>query len=261
MRPSPSALFVVLAMATATGVGAFARSASGAADPSAGLPGDIERYGFAPRGEASGVALLEATKGIDLSLANGAVHASTPSAEHLAHARAVVSRELARYPAAFLDAVRLRGLVLADDLVEGDKPIPSLPNVGGLMLLDVHAADSDLVRTLHHEIYHFADLADDGHLAPDPAWESLNAQGFAYGAGGRSLRNWAARADDVPGFVSGYATSGPEEDKAETFAFVLARSSVVRDRAKTDPVLAAKVREIARRVDALEPGTAARLGF
>ncbi len=261
MRPSPQALFVVLAMATATGVGAFAKSASGAHDPTSMFPADVERYGFAPRGDVAGVTLLEATKGFELGLTNGPVRATAPSPAHLASGQAIVARELRRYPTSFLDAIRLRGVVLADDLVEGDKPIPSLPNVGGLMLLDVDAAESDLVRTLHHEIYHFADLADDGHLAPDPTWESLNAPGFAYGAGGRSLRSWAAKASDVPGFVSGYATAGPEEDKAETFAFVVARPAIVRERAKDDRVLAAKVREVARRIESLDHDAPARLGF
>lgn len=158
--------------------------------------------------------------------------------------------------------MKLGGVVFVDDLFEGESPIPSLPNVAGLLLLDVHAAEGDLIRTLHHEIYHFVDLADDGHLSPDPAWESLNAPTFAYGAGGRSLRSaWAARASSLPGFVSGYATSGSEEDKAETFAFVVTRRDAVAERLTTDAVLAAKVREIERRVARLEHDAPARLGL
>jgi hypothetical protein len=262
VRPSPSALFVVLAMATATGVGAFAKSAAGSADAPSSIRADAARYGFVPRATAANVTLYEATREFRLDLANGPVRAAPPPPHLLAAARSVVTRELERYPSSFLAAAHLRGVVLAEDLVEGDHAIPSLPNVGGLMLLDVDAAESDLVRTLHHEIYHFADLADDGRLAPDPAWEALNARSFVYGAGGRSLRtSWAASAGDVPGFVSGYATSGPEEDKAETFAFAVARPDAVRARLGSDPVLAAKLREVTRRVEDLDGDAPSRLGL
>jgi hypothetical protein len=260
LRPSPASVFIALAVATAIGVGAFAKRAEGAHDAASLLPSDIESHGFEPRGRVGEVTLLEATRELRLSLANGPIRAVPPSRAHLAAARGIVTRELGRYPQAFLARVKLGGVVLLEELVERETPIPSLPNVGGLLLLDVDAAESDVVRTLHHEIFHFADLADDGKLADDPVWAGLNAPGFTYGAGGRSLRSWAARTD-VTGFVSGYATSGPEEDKAETFAFVVARPEAVRARLGGDPVLSAKVRDMQRRVAALDGDAPRALGF
>lgn len=255
MRPSPSALFVVGAIATAAGVGLLARSASGAEDAasaSSALPSDAARLGFTVNATANDVALLEASRPFRIELGNGPVHGAPSDPARLARARDVVARELARFPRAFLHAIRLRGVVLASDLAEGDRAIPSLPNVGGLLLFDVDGSDRDLTRGLHHEIFHFADLADDGRLSPDPSWEAINAPRFAYGAGGRTLRGaWAAeapKAGELPGFVSAYATSGVEEDKAETFAFALARPAAVRERAAADPVLRDKLAELARRM-------------
>jgi hypothetical protein len=260
MRPTPTSLFVVLAVVVAGGVGAFAKSASGSDDDATRVPADAERVGFVVRARANEVPLLEASRPFRLALSHGPVHGEPPAPARLVTARAIVSRELARYPSSFLRKIHLRGVVFTEDLGEGDKEIPSLPNVGGLLLLDVGSVETDLVRTFHHELFHFFDLADDARVSPDPAWDALNAKGFAYGAGGRALRaSWAARASDVPGFVSGYATSAVEEDKAETFAFAVARPDALRAMVARDAVVAAKAREIARRLEAMDAEVVSRL--
>jgi hypothetical protein len=268
VRPSPSALFLCGAVALTVVVGIAARSASGSEDRASALPSDAGRLGFVAVGpRVQGVAMLDATQPFRIELGHGPVHGTPADGARLARTRAIVSRELTRYPRAFLEAARLRGVVFADDLHEGENPIPSLPNVAGLLLLDVAGSESDLVRGLHHEVFHFADLADDGSVAPDPAWEELNTPGFAYGAGGRTLRAaWAARPPEDDGFVSGgfvssYATSGVEEDKAETFAFALARPAEVRARAARDAVVAAKLNELARRIGKLDPDAPRLLGL
>lgn len=275
MRPSPSSLFVVAAMALAAGVGVIAKSAAGAEDGRSSklgaLPTDAVTLGFVaspPTGvPANDVTFLDATRSFRIELGHGPITGTPAEPHRLLIARALVDRELRRYPRAFLQAIRMRGVVFADDLREGETPIPSLPNVGGLLLLDVAGTESDLVRGLHHEVYHFADLADDGSLSPDPAWDTLNAQGFAYGAGGRTLRAaWAASPPAADGFVTGgfvssYATSGCEEDKAETFAFAVARPARVREQAAADPVLVKKLDEITRRIGKLDPDTPRALGL
>ncbi len=264
MRPSPPAVFVVAALAFAGGIGVVAtRSAEGAADDNLPLPSDVTSFGFVVRGHAGAVALLEPTKPFVLGLANGPVHGERPSPGRFAIASSIVARELGRYSGSFLRKVRLAGVVVTESLAENDTPIPSLPNVGGLMLIDGSSAESDLVRSLHHEIFHFFDLVDDGRVCPDPEWSAMNAAGFAYGSGGRTLRGaWAARpANDLPGFVSAYATSGAEEDKAETFAFAVSRAPVVKARIGSDAVLRAKVDELGRRLAAVDPECPRRLGI
>ena len=250
------------ALALASGMGVLAtRNAEGASDDGPALPSDAASFGFVVRGQASGVPLLESTKPFSLALSNGPVHGVPPTNGRLATASAIVSRELAQYPVAFLRGVRLAGIVLTEDLAESEMPIPSLPNVGGLLLLDVSSVESNLVRSLHHEVFHFFNLADDGRVSPDAKWEALNPPGFVYGSGGRTLRGtWAARpATTSPGSSRQYATSGVEEDKADTFAFALTRAPLVRARMTSDAVLRAKVEELARRVTALDAAAAQRL--
>jgi hypothetical protein len=260
VRPSPVALFVVATIALVGGMGFTAMRESHGAER-AGVPSDAAGFGFVVRSHAGDVALLVATRPFKLALANGPVHGEPPKAFEAA--AAVVGRELDRYPSAFLRQIRLGGVVFTHELAENEMPIPSLPNVGGLLLLDASSVQTDLVRALHHEIYHFFDLVDDGRLSPDPGWDALNPASFAYGSGGRTIRGaWAARpANDLPGFVSAYATSGAEEDKAETFAFVVVRSSLVERRISNDPVLHAKVAELGRRLTKFEAECPRRLGF
>ena len=265
VRPSPSVLFVCGAIALAAGVGIVARNASGSEKDNA-LPADAERLGFNVVGpRVKGVALLDATQPFNIELTHGPVHGTPPSGPRLALTRSVVTRELERYPQKFLSKIHMKGIVFIEDLKEGDNSIPSLPNVAGLLLLDVSATESDLTRGLHHEIFHFADLADDGTISPDAPWEALNGPGFAYGAGGRTLRAaWAAGPLDPfmsGGFVSSYATSAVEEDKAETFAFAVARPAQVRERAANDPVLTAKLVELEKRVGKMDPDAPRVLGI
>ncbi len=264
MRPSPPALFVIAALALTGGLGVVAtQKAEGAADDDPHLPSDAASFGFVVRGHAGGVPLLESTKPFELGLGNGPVHGIPPTGGRFGTAAAVIARELGRYPASFLKKVRLAGVVVTEDLAENEMPIPSLPNVGGLLLIDGSSAESDLVRSLHHEVFHFFDLADDGRVSPDPAWDAMNTDGFIYGSGGRTLRGaWAARPTaDLAGFVSAYATSGSEEDKADTFAFAVARAPLVKARMASDAVLRAKIEELGRRLEAVDADCTRRLGI
>jgi len=265
MKASPASVFVALSVALAIGAGVAARHASASAtdEEPAPLPSDAPFFGFEVRHRAGVVPLLESTRDFELSLANGPVRGTRPDPALASRGVAIVRREIDRYPASFLRRIRLAGIVLVQDLREGGMAIPSLPNVGGLLLLDVSSVKSDLVRCLHHEVFHFFDLADDGRLSPDPEWAALNAPGFAYGSGGRTLRGaWAAKpSTDIPGFVSAYATSGPEEDKAETFAFAVTRAELMRTLLASDPLLRAKMRELTERIRRMDADTPRRLGL
>lgn len=261
---SPAAAFVIGTLALAGSVGVLATQAKGAPrEGSAGIPHDAESFGFAIRTTHAGVPLLEATRPFTLGLTNGPVHGRPPSTAHATAAAQLVARELDRYTPALLRKLRLAGVVFADDLTEGAMPIPSLPNVGGLLLLDVHGTDAELVRVLHHELFHFFDLADDGVVSPDPSWEALDPDGFLYGSGGRTLRGaWAARpTTEIPGVLSAYATSGVEEDKAETFSFAVTAPAFLDGRAAVDPAVKAKRAELVRRISAVDADAPARLGL
>jgi hypothetical protein len=203
--------------------------------------------------DSHGVELLHAAESFELALPNGTI-AGTPAHDSAAaRATRLVAREIALLPASFLRAIGLRRVLLCGELTEERLPIPSLPNYRHTLLLDAEASDEYLARLLHHEIFHFADFADDDNVLADPAWDALNEPGFHYGGGGRSMRDPASAApsEERVGFVTRYATSALEEDKAETFSFLVTSPLGLRRRAAHDQVLANKRQRLLAMLTAL----------
>lgn len=202
-----------------------------------------------------GVELLHVISPFRLELDTATVTAEPAREETLASATVVVADELSLYPRSFLTRSGLRRVAFCENLRENRRVIPSLPNYRHTLLLDAGATGGYLRRLLHHEVFHFADLADDGEVLADPTWARLNPAGFEYGRGGREVRQPTASAltDRLPGFLTYYATSALEEDKAEVFAFLMARPAAVRQRRAADPVLAAKVDRLERLAGDLSP--------
>src|SRR5690606_1012800 len=73
-------------------------------------------------------------------------------------------------------------------------------------------------RVIHHEFYHLLEEEWNGDpYFKDPAWAALNTPEHRYGAGGAANRDRRLSLFNhpAPGFVSRYAMTGLEEDKAE----------------------------------------------
>jgi hypothetical protein len=107
---------------------------------------------------------------------------------------------------------------------------------------------------IHHEFFHMLETQA-GNPFQDPEWDALNPIGFHYGSGGvnalRSSANPPPKVDTSyvgGGFVSRYAMSAVEEDKAETFAYLMVRYGNVMTRARRDEVLASKVELLKQRL-------------
>lgn len=205
--------------------------------------------------KSRGVELLHATKRFRLDLGGGPLRGRAASAADSAPAARVVTAELGRYPRAFLAASRFRRVLLCSGLTEGSIEIPSLPNYERTLLLDVDAKPFELRRLLDHELFHFADYADDNDVQHDAAWAKLNDHWFTYGDGGRFMRDpgSARLTRKLPGFVTRYAKSALEEDKAETFAFMMVAPHKVVRMASRDPILKKKVHAIERQLGKLSP--------
>lgn len=258
-RPSFMTLTVAAALLVTPSVGLLAAELR---DPSAerarlveeadrALRADLIGQGFSPvagrsedlaRLSALGIEVFTPQRAFHLE-SGGSVLSGVPiAARERDRALVTLASELARYPAEFLARARLRRLVLCSKFHEGSEPIPSLPNYHGALLIDVDADAPYLRRLVHHEVFHFADYADDDQLSHDPTWLALNDRYFAYGSGGRFVREPGAGrfSAEIPGFVSRYATSALEEDKAETFAMRMSAPQQFAALIATDAILRAK---------------------
>jgi hypothetical protein len=214
---------------------------------------------MAARIDSIRVEFVAASRPFQIHLAGGIVTGQPARLAQLRATARVLAQELGRYPPSFLPAVRLRRVMLCTDLREGSVRIPSLPNYERSLLLDVDSPPSFVRRLVHHEIFHFADFADDGQLQRDPQWEALNGPRFSYGSGGRFMRSpgSALLTDALPGFLTRYSTSALEEDKAEVFAFSMTAPAAVARVAARDSVVRAKVHAVRAQVARLDPAMGA----
>lgn len=164
----------------------------------------------------------------------------------------VVLPGLERYPAAFFANVRLKNIVLVKELAVGGQRRLAMPMADddGVAYADNGAktlCPAGMEMRVHHEFYHFIDHREfNDYYHADPSWLALNPEGLQYGKGGATFygKNLQDLGHVREGLVSMYAGYGQEEDKAETFGWMMTPDYAARlERyASHDAPLAAKVR-------------------
>jgi hypothetical protein len=177
----------------------------------------------------------------------GTIDGAVPPKEVVTAYVPVLAEEMNRYPVDLLQTTKLHRIVLGHRLTFNGRAVNGLadfkPNT---LYLDVDrlANEPDPMRQcVHHEFFHIVDYMN-WTLTGDSDWEQLNPAGFSYRGGGRFARDHpdSYLADDArSGFINVYSTVAAEEDKAELFAFMMTRYSLVKVRAGKEKVLRAKV--------------------
>lgn len=162
----------------------------------------------------------------------------------------VVVPTLQRLPRSLLPRYRVRRVVLVKDLtVSGQYRLAMpAPERDSVLLADngTSLCDAGMALRVLHELHHVFEFRDAGaYDRPDTAWRMLHDPVFRYGQGGASAYggHFVNRGHPSAGFVSAYAQFAQEEDKAETFAWMLTPGYEARVQAwaQEDPQLAAKV--------------------
>ncbi|MHC4938343.1 MAG: putative zinc-binding metallopeptidase [Planctomycetota bacterium] len=161
----------------------------------------------------------------------------------------ILAEEFARYPKEFVRRSGLRALVLCGGLMFNGQKRAALPDRGRwVVIYDVTAAPRQPAyarHVIHHEYFHLIDWVGSSWKWRIPQWKKLNAQGFKYGKGGRTMQHdntaWSL-ATGTKGFLNRYSQSSVSEDMAEVFAFLMTRPKEVARRAEQDEILKAKVR-------------------
>ena len=213
-----------------------------------------------PHGPASNddIAQLEAQlkqqSGLSAVLATGACSESelkceAPIPEHGQNAVALLTtliEEYARYPKSFLQANGPTEIWLVSQLrsfdVEWDAGGITVPDARVIYLNVDDICDKEWRQlTVHHELFHVLDsqlFTDDSW---DKAWLDLNPPGFVYNNDYKTAGE-AYGLHQKPGFVTDYATTNRYEDRADTYAYGIVKStaSAVAQWEVTDPYLKKK---------------------
>ena len=152
------------------------------------------------------------------------------------------------YPPELVKKSGVTKIVLCKDLKYAGQKRAAYPGLtSGVMCYDVElGAHSEIYQrsSIHHEYFHLIDYRDDRSLYIDRHWDKLNPVGFTYGIGGKNVQEDKTQSltFDQLGFMNKYSTQGVEEDKAEIFAYLMTRPELMRQRVKTDSVVASKTR-------------------
>ena len=155
------------------------------------------------------------------------------------------------YPKALFKKVDLEKLYFVKDLKVAGQLRKAMPDPTKDNL--VYADNSDVVcpvgmeNRVHHEFYHYIEARLSGSMrARERVWQGMNKPDFKYGDGGQEVYNCAGGFRNTghvkEGFVSRYALSAEEEDKAEMFGWIMTKgfANQVQGWTETDPVLKQK---------------------
>jgi Putative zinc-binding metallo-peptidase len=177
----------------------------------------------------------------------GSIRATNPQTHEVDEYCTVLAQEFLLYPPGLIRRSHLKQIVLCRGLSFEGQLRAAVPDFEhDTLYLDVLAGSYNSVyqtQVIHHEFFHIIDYQDDGEVYSDDGWARLNPRPFEYGNGGAKMQDdqWSGVPSDIPGFLTSYATSGVEEDKAETFAHMVTAYADVSKRATTDAVIRNKI--------------------
>lgn len=148
-------------------------------------------------------------------------------------------------PDSFLEKSRIRYVTFLDDLTLKKVPAGGVA-AGDTICLNTHAD----VRTAYHELFHTFDPTP--QINQNRKWLAFNDRDFVYtGSGFEKMKatkfRRKKRQDNLEtgrfdrDFVSRYAMSNDVEDRAETFASMLAEGPAFLKRVEASPVLKKKM--------------------
>lgn len=142
----------------------------------------------------------------------------------------VFIEEWNKYPVEFVKSSKLTAVYFVKNLkVSGQSRYAMPEGVYNALYYDVNYVnarlDQYLRHSMHHEFYHLIEKNYFGdYYFLDKSWISFNPLDFSYGSGGAAAYanpEFARRQYPYKGFITGYATVGIEEDKAEVFGYLM----------------------------------------
>ena len=154
-----------------------------------------------------------------------------------------------KYSIYFVTQTKIQGIYFVNNLnVSGQRRAAMPESYNHVLYLDIsYIYDPDYVReVIHHEFYHLIEYQFHGDFYyQDPAWMIFNPKSFKYLSSGSDAYtdpNYIVKDHPKQGFVSTYSTYALEEDKAETFGYMMTtkKAKLLQEWIKTDPYLKKK---------------------
>ena len=161
----------------------------------------------------------------------------------------LLQTELNKYPEGFLQEAGIKSIVVCNSVSSHGLSAFGFADSRGKSIYCTYGGfHTYFKKTIHHELYHMIEAKfNRSSYYKDPVWAKLNSNDFKYGKGGRHFKwndsNSKKSFHPSPGFITAYATSALEEDKAEVYTglFVEEISTCLGEWISEDEILRNKV--------------------
>ena len=154
----------------------------------------------------------------------------------------LIERNLNRYNSNFLKLIRLKYIVLCENLFISEINTGGIPdNKNRTLILDINFNQKYFERMIHHEIFHMIQNSHTEYF-DEEKFSALNISSFNYAecstCSNRLNLNLYEKTD---GFLTEYSKSIPSEDMAEIFSFLMTDKETIEAKINSDKILNNKV--------------------
>ena len=190
----------------------------------------------------NGLKYLKATKPFNVGIRDNNVSCFNSSEEDIKKKMHLIEKNLNRYSSVFLNKIKLKYIVLCENLTVSQINTAGVPNPKTkTLIIDIKFNEEHFERVLHHEIFH---IIDESHKEKFlyQEWENFNNLEFKYAECSTcSDRLGLSLLKQNKGFVTEYSMSTPSEDMAEVFSFLMINKKLIEGKASMDPILNNKI--------------------
>ena len=190
----------------------------------------------------NGLKYLKATKPFNVGIRDNNVSCFNSSEEDIKQKMHLIEKNLNRYSSVFLNKIKLKYIVLCENLTVSQINTAGVPNPKTkTLIIDIKFNEEHFERVLHHEIFHMIDESHKEKFLYEE-WKNFNNPEFKYAECSTcSDRLGLSLLKQNKGFVTEYSMSTPSEDMAEVFSFLMINKKMIEGKASMDPILNNKI--------------------
>ena len=142
----------------------------------------------------------------------------------------IIYKNLNKYSANFLKKIRLKYIVLCEDLSISGINTAGIPDSKmKTLILDIKFNEKYFERVIHHEVFH---IINDSHkeLFNENEWVNFNDKNFKYAKCSTCTENLGLDTNkETNGFLTEYSQSTVSEDMAEVFSHMMIKINQINN--------------------------------